>query len=96
MYGKASLITAIDTLSNPGALFDEKVPTVARHIFQACQVWIYTQSIITSILSGIHDNILVWDRTRSKSVECWWPLIKRNVSPLDEKNKLLRQPQYPG
>ena len=26
------------------------IPTVARHIFQACPVWIYTQSNITSIL----------------------------------------------
>jgi hypothetical protein len=26
------------------------IPTVARHIFQACLVWIYTQSNITSIL----------------------------------------------
>jgi hypothetical protein len=25
------------------------IPTVARHIFQACPVWIYTQSNITSI-----------------------------------------------
>ena len=24
------------------------IPTVARHIFQACPVWIYTQSNITS------------------------------------------------
>ena len=26
------------------------IPTVARHIFQACPVWIYTQSNITSII----------------------------------------------
>ena len=25
------------------------IPTVARHIFQACPVWIYTQSNITSM-----------------------------------------------
>ena len=25
-------------------------PTVVRHIFQACPVWIYTQSNITSII----------------------------------------------
>ena len=25
------------------------IPTVARHIFHACPVWIYTQSNITSI-----------------------------------------------
>jgi hypothetical protein len=25
------------------------IPTVARHIFQACPVWIYTQSNITNI-----------------------------------------------
>jgi hypothetical protein len=25
------------------------IPTVARHTFQACPVWIYTQSNITSI-----------------------------------------------
>jgi hypothetical protein len=25
------------------------IPTVARHIFQACPVWIFTQSNITSI-----------------------------------------------
>ena len=27
------------------------IPTVARHIFQACPVWIYTQSNITGILN---------------------------------------------
>jgi hypothetical protein len=26
------------------------IPTMARHIFQACPVWIYTQSNITSII----------------------------------------------
>jgi hypothetical protein len=26
------------------------IPTVARHIFQACPVWIYTQSNITTII----------------------------------------------
>jgi hypothetical protein len=26
------------------------IPTVARHIFQACPVWMYTQSNITSII----------------------------------------------
>jgi hypothetical protein len=26
------------------------IPTVDRHIFQACLVWIYTQSNITSII----------------------------------------------
>jgi hypothetical protein len=26
-------------------------PTVARHIFQACPVWIYTQSNITQALN---------------------------------------------
>ena len=26
------------------------IPTVARHIFQACPMWIYTQSNITSII----------------------------------------------
>jgi hypothetical protein len=26
------------------------IPTVARHIFQACPVWIYTQSNITNII----------------------------------------------
>ena len=26
------------------------IPNVARHIFQACPVWIYTQSNITSII----------------------------------------------
>ena len=26
------------------------IPTVIRHIFQACPVWIYTQSTITSII----------------------------------------------
>ena len=25
------------------------IPTVVRHIFQACPVWLYTQSNITSI-----------------------------------------------
>ena len=28
------------------------IPTVVRHIFQACPVWIYTQSNITSISSS--------------------------------------------
>ena len=28
------------------------IPTVARHIFQACPVWIYTQSNITSIMKN--------------------------------------------
>ena len=27
-----------------------QVPTVARHIFQACSVWIYTQNNITSTI----------------------------------------------
>ena len=26
------------------------IPTVVRHVFQACPVWIYTQSNITSII----------------------------------------------
>ena len=26
------------------------IPTVVRHIFQACPVWIYTQSNITNII----------------------------------------------
>ena len=26
------------------------IPTLARHIFQACPVWIYTQSNITNII----------------------------------------------
>ena len=30
------------------------IPTVVRHIFQACPVWICTQSNITSIMSGIY------------------------------------------
>ena len=29
------------------------IPTVARHIFQACPVWIYTQSNITSICTEV-------------------------------------------
>ena len=29
------------------------IPTVVRHIFQACPVWIYTQSNITSISSRL-------------------------------------------
>jgi hypothetical protein len=29
------------------------IPTVARHIFQACPVWIYTQSNITNIMTSI-------------------------------------------
>jgi hypothetical protein len=31
------------------AYFSTNFPTVVRHIFQACPVWIYTQSNITSI-----------------------------------------------
>ena len=30
--------------------FVGSIPTVVRHIFQACPVWIYTQSNITSII----------------------------------------------
>jgi hypothetical protein len=30
------------------------IPTVARHIFQACPVWIYTQSNITMHISQIY------------------------------------------
>ena len=30
-------------------------PTVVRHIFQACPVWIYTQSNITSIIYSTVD-----------------------------------------
>jgi hypothetical protein len=29
---------------------------VARHIFQACSVWIYTQSNITGIINFSHIN----------------------------------------
>ena len=29
------------------------IPTMARHIFQACPVWIYTQSNITNIVYHI-------------------------------------------
>jgi hypothetical protein len=35
------------------------IPTVARHIFQACPVWIYTQSNITSIVFDNVDNMPV-------------------------------------
>ena len=28
----------------------KNIPTVVRHIFQACPVWVYTQSNITSII----------------------------------------------
>ena len=38
------------------------IPTVDRHIFQACPVWIYTQSNITSI-------ICLW------TVEETWPNV---------------------
>jgi hypothetical protein len=30
--------------------YSGSIPTVVRHIFQACPVWIYTQSNITSII----------------------------------------------
>jgi hypothetical protein len=29
-------------------------PTVARHIFQPCPVWIYTQSNITNMNRNVH------------------------------------------
>ena len=37
------------------------IPTVVRHIFQACPVWIYlyTQSNITSIISTIIKNLII-------------------------------------
>jgi hypothetical protein len=34
----------------------EKYPTVARHIFQACPVWIYTQSNITQAFGQMFEN----------------------------------------
>jgi hypothetical protein len=33
------------------------IPTVARHIFQACPVWIYTQSNITNIIFCCVSNV---------------------------------------
>jgi hypothetical protein len=46
------------------------IPTVVRHIFQACPVWIYTQSNITSIIftwvhytnTNTHDYTKYFDR----------------------------------
>jgi hypothetical protein len=35
------------------------IPTVVRHIFQACPMWIYTQSNITSIILIYYQNILI-------------------------------------
>jgi hypothetical protein len=36
---------------------------VVRHIFQACPVWIYTQSNITSIIYISHIQNKIWEFT---------------------------------
>ena len=50
------------TLSVYPHRFVGSIPTVARHIFQACPVWIYTQSNITSIMYfgflGLQDDLM--------------------------------------
>jgi hypothetical protein len=50
------------------------IPTVARHIFQACPVWMYTQSNITSM----NTNILYF--SNFKTHEC--PDILSNYFPI--------------
>ena len=40
------------------------IPTVARHIFQACPVWIYTQINITNIISQALLNWSPLDKTQ--------------------------------
>jgi hypothetical protein len=40
------------------------IPTVAKHIFQACPVWIYTQSNITNIFTWVHNT-----NTEKKQIE---------------------------
>ena len=42
------------------------IPTVVRHIFQACPVWIYTQSNITSIIDN-QQKYLIYCFTTSHS-----------------------------
>jgi hypothetical protein len=37
------------------------IPTVVRHIFQACPVWIYTQSNITSIVRETVDIYIFYN-----------------------------------
>ena len=44
--------------------FVGSIPTVARHIFQACPVWIYTQINITDIISQALLNWSPLDKTQ--------------------------------
>ena len=42
------------------------IPTVVRHIFQACPVWIYTQSNITSIIDNQLKYLIYCMRNRTR------------------------------
>jgi uncharacterized damage-inducible protein DinB len=48
------------------------ISTVARHIFQACPVWIYTQSNITNI-------IFTWVQSHQHSEMDIWKKLKQSV-----------------
>ena len=53
------------------------IPTVARHIFQACPVWIYTQSNITSIIfTWVHYT----NTEKINQYECDWLLLENHVT----------------
>ena len=47
-----NLVPSMSMLSNNN---HDSIPTVVRHIFQACPVWICTQSNITSVIVLLHD-----------------------------------------
>jgi hypothetical protein len=47
---------------------------VARHIFQACPVWIYTQSNYMSIISSWGDRVHAWQAKSNPElylILCW-------------------------
>jgi hypothetical protein len=62
--------------------------TVVRHIFQACPVWIYTQSNITSIISTrllqvvikqlVPNLLTTWDKQSEHNLltACWQTFYK--------------------
>jgi hypothetical protein len=59
------------------------IPTVARHIFQACPVWIYTQSNITqayqiSIDTTLHNYSVIQFGTKERGEASWFIFRYRN------------------
>jgi hypothetical protein len=56
---------------------------VARHIFQACLVWIHTQSNITNNLSTS------WEQAVSSANTSCWQLNCRDSIATSQQNKLL-------